>query len=95
MRLGISVKHHPPLEDIDRCLKKAKSAWRVRRWQVIRPAVVEPTLARALVRRVGLAAFTARRLLQTDNRWGPTAIDTAGQGQRQRAYLEREEARAL
>src|SRR5262245_14557649 len=58
---------------------------------MIRHAVVDPAPARALARRVGLSVFTVCNLIQAYNRSGPTAINTAGKGQRQRAYLDREE----
>jgi transposase len=95
MGQGISVKNHLSVEAIDQRIKQATEAWRVRRWLVIRHALVDPAPARAIGRRIGLSICTVRNLIQGYNRQGPAAIDTPGRGQRQRAYLPLEEERAF
>jgi transposase len=95
MGQGISVQHHLSIEEIEQRLTRSREAWRVRRWLVIRHALVDPAPAGAIGRRLGLSVFTVRNLIQAYNRQGPAAIDTPGRGQRQRAYLQLEEERAF
>jgi transposase len=81
--------------EIDSRLKHAKSLWRIRRWMIIRHALVDPQPARIIARHVGVAEPTVHNLMAAYNRHGPTAVDTPGRGQRQRAYLTLAEERAL
>jgi transposase len=62
---------------------------------VIRHTLVDPAPAKAIAVRLGLSVCTVRDLIEAYNRSGPEALDTAGKGQRQRAYLSREEERTL
>ena len=95
MGQGISVKNPLSVDAIDQHLKQATEARRVRRWLVIRHALVEPAPARAMGRRMGLSVCTVRHLLQGYHRQGPAAIDTPGRGPRQRASRPLEEERAF
>jgi transposase len=83
----IRAKPHLTLEDIDARLKKLHDFWRIRRWMVIRHALVAPAPAKDIACRLGLSVFTVRDLIEAYNRYGPDALETAGKGQRQRAYL--------
>ena len=85
MAKGIQVQPHLTLEDIDQRLTTMPTFWRIRRWMVIRQALVDPAPAKALARRVGLSLFTVRDVIHASNRDGPVALDTPGKGQRQRA----------
>jgi transposase len=91
------TKAAPHLNDaeIDAMLTHARSLWRIRRWMIIRHALVDLQPARVIARHVGVAAQTVHNLIAAYNRQGPAAIDTPGRGQRQRAYLTLEEERAL
>ena len=95
MGQGISVQHHLRIAEIEQRLNRSIAAWRVRRWLVIRHALVDPAAARAIGRRLGWSVFTVRHLIQAYHRQGPAAIDTPGRGHRQRAYLPLEEERAF
>ena len=81
------VKPHLPLEDIDARLTHLHDFWRIRRWLVIRHAMVDPAPAKDIAGRLGLSVCTVRDLLEAYNRYGPDALETPGKGQRQRAYL--------
>src|SRR5215510_9027080 len=83
----IRVKPHLTLEDIDARLKHLHDFWRIRRWLVIRHALVEPTPAKDIACRLGLSVFTVRDLIEAYNRQGPDALETTGKGRRQHAYL--------
>jgi transposase len=87
----IRVKPHLTLEEIDARLKNLHDFWRSRRWLVIRHAMVDPAPAKDIACRLGLSVFTVRDLIEAYNRSGPDALETAGRGQRQRAYLSVEE----
>jgi transposase len=83
----IRVQPHLTVEEIDERLKQLHDFWRIRRWMIIRQALVDPVPAKAIALRVGLSIFTVRDLIEAYNRQGPEALETAGKGQRQHAYL--------
>jgi transposase len=83
------------VEEIDERIKRATEAWRMRRWQVMRCALVNPKPAAEIALEVGLARQTVHNLVAAYNRHGPSALETAGKGQRQRAYLSLEQERAV
>ena len=82
----IRVKPHLPLEEIDARLKHLHDFWRIRRWLVIRHALVDPAPAKDIACRLGLSVLTVHDLIEAYNRYGPEALETTGKGQRQRAY---------
>jgi transposase len=85
---------HLRVEEIDARIKQCTEPWRLRRWQVIRCALVHPKPAAEIALEVGLARQTVHNLVAAYNRHGPQAVETPGHGQRQRAYLswQREQA---
>jgi transposase len=91
----IRVKPHLTLEDIDARLKTLHDFWRIRRWLVIRHALVDPAPAKDIACRLGLSVFTVRDLIEAYNRHGPDALETTGKGRRQHAYLSVDAERTL
>jgi transposase len=83
------------VEEINARIKHEREAWRIRRWMVIRHALVDPQPAAVIAVHVGLASQTVRNLLWAYQRGGPAGIDTAGRGQRQRAYLSLKQEKTL
>jgi transposase len=83
----IPVKPHLTEEEINHHVKKVSGFWLIRRWMVIRHALVDPAPVEDIALRLGLSVFTVRDLIQSYNRQGPRALETPGKGQRQRAYL--------
>jgi transposase len=83
----IRVKSHLTVEEIDARLKSLQDFWRIRRWLVIRHALVDPAPAQEIALRLGLSVCTVRDLIEAYNRHGPKALETPGKGQRQHAYL--------
>jgi transposase len=81
------VVEHLRVEEIDTRIKQCTEPWRIRRWQVIRCALVHPKPAAEIALEVGLARQTVHNLVAAYNRQGPQAMETPGHGQRQRAYL--------
>jgi transposase len=79
------------VEEVDEKIKSVVGFWRVQRWMVIRHALVKPSPAREIAKVVGLATQTVHNLISSYNRQGVSAIDVLGRGQRQRAYLSKEE----
>jgi transposase len=75
------------VEAIDARIKRCTEPWRIRRWQVIRCALVNPNPAAELALEAGLARQTVQNLVAAYNRQGPQVLETPGHGQRQRAYL--------
>ena len=91
----IRAKPHLTLAEIDERLKNLQDFWRIRRWMIIRHAVVDPAPAKDIALRLGLSVCTVRDLIEAYNRQGPDAIETPGKGQRQHAYLAVEDERTL
>jgi transposase len=91
----IRVKAHLTVEEIDARLKHLHDFWRIRRWLVIRHALVDPAPAQEIALRLGLSVCTVRACVETSKRHGPTALETVGKGQRQHAYLSRKAAPAF
>jgi transposase len=83
------------VEEIDERIKHATEAWRIRRWQVIRCALVNPKPAAEIALAIGLARQTVHNLVAAYNRHGPKALESPGKGQRQRAYLGLEQEQAV
>ena len=96
MRGVTTVVQHLRVEEIDARIKTCTESWRIRRWQVIRCALVHPKPAAEIALEVGLARQTIHNLIAAYNRHGPAAVETPGHGQRQRAYLSlRQEQRLV
>lgn len=91
----IRVQPHLTVEEIDERLKQLHDFWRIRRWMIIRQALVDPAPAKAIAFRFGVSLFTVRDLIEAYNRQGPEALETAGKGQRQHAYLSVEEEQTV
>jgi transposase len=91
----IRAKSHLTVEEMDAQLKSLHDFWRIRRWLVIRHALVAPAPAQEIALRLGLSVCTVRDLIEAYNRHGPQALETAGKGQRQRAYLSFEAERTF
>ena len=89
------VVEHLRVEEIDARIKQCTEPWRIRRWQVIRCALVRPKSAAEIALEVGLARQAVHNLVAAYNRQGPQVVETPGHGQRQRAYLSVERERAL
>jgi transposase len=86
---------HLRVEEIDARIKQCTEPWRIRRWQVIRCALVHPKPAAEIALEVGLARQTVHNLVAAYNRQGPQVVETRGHGQRQRAYLSLARERAV
>jgi hypothetical protein len=78
---------HLCVEDIDARIKRCTEPWRLRRWQVMRCALVNPRPAAELALEAGLARQPVHNVAAADTRQGPQVLETPGRGQRQRAYL--------
>lgn len=89
------VVEHLRVEEMDERLKRCTESWRIRRWQVIRCALVHPKPAAEIALELGLARQTVHNLIAAYNRHGPAALETPGRGQRQRAYLSLEQEQAV
>ena len=87
MRRVTEVVKHLRVEEVDERIKRCTEPWRIRRWQVIRCALVHPKPAAEIALEVGLARQTVHNLVAAYNRQGPQAVESPGHGQRQRAYL--------
>jgi transposase len=86
---------HLQVEEIDGRIEHTTEAWRMRRWQVIRCALVNPKPAAEIALEIGLARQTVHNLVAAYNRHGPKALESPGKGRRQRAYLSLEQEQAV
>jgi len=89
------AREHLRVEEIDTRMRQCTEPWRIRRWQVIRCALVNPKPAAEIALEVGLAQQTVQNLVAAYNRQGPQALETPGHGHRQRAYLQWEREQAV
>jgi transposase len=85
------AKEHLSLDEIDAKIKTVVGFWRVQRWMVIRHALVAPRPASEIAKVVGVATQTVHNLISAYNKKGIEAVEVQGRGQRQRAYLSKEE----
>jgi hypothetical protein len=60
----IRVKSPLTVEEIDTRLKNLHAFWRIRRWLVIRHAIVAPAPAQEIALRLGLSVCTGRDLIE-------------------------------
>ena len=86
---------HLQVEEIDERIEHTTEAWRMRRWQVVRCALVNPKPAAEIALEIGLARQTVHNLVAAYNRHGPKALESPGKGRRQRAYLSLEQEQAV
>lgn len=86
---------HLRVEEIDKRIKHCTQAWRMRRWQVIRCALVHPKPASEIALELGLARQTVHNFIAAYNRYGPSVLESPGRGQRQRAYLSLAQEQAM
>lgn len=89
------AKDHLSLEEIDKKIKQVVGFWRVQRWMIIRHALICPRPASEIAKVVGVATQTVHNLIASYNKVGISAVEVAGRGQRQRAYLTKEEETAF
>ena len=95
MKRITKVVEHLRVEEIDARLRRCTEPWRIRRWHVIRCALVHPKPAAEIALEVGLARQTVHNLVAAYNRQGPQVLESPGHGQRQRAYLSLRQEQAL
>ncbi len=82
---------HLTLEEIDERIKSVVGFWRVKRWLVIRHALVNPSTANEIALNTGMAEQSVHNLVAAYNKYGEKAVEAKGRGQRQNANLTLEE----
>ena len=82
---------HLTEEEIEEKIKTTVGFWRVKRWMVIRHALVNPSSAKEIALNTGMAEQSVHNLIAAYNREGEKAVETKGKGQRQKANLTIEE----
>jgi len=85
------MAEHMSLEEIDVQIKETVGFWRVRRWMIIRQALVSDLSAEELGLLFGLRVDSVRHLISAYNQKGLEGVEVKGKGQRQRAYLSKHE----
>ncbi|MDD3436524.1 MAG: winged helix-turn-helix domain-containing protein [Candidatus Gastranaerophilales bacterium] len=78
---------HLTIEEIDEKIKSTVGFWRIKRWMVIRHALVNPCSAKEIALNTGLAEQSVHNLICAYNRNGVEAVEVKGRGQRQSAKL--------
>ena len=84
------AKRHLSEEEINERISKIKDYWRVRRWLIIRHALVDPSQAKEIGKRFNVSKQMVSNLVSAYNRDGEKALDGNGRGQRQKAYMSLE-----
>jgi transposase len=82
---------HLTEEEIEEKIRTTVGFWRVKRWMVIRHALVNPSSAKEIALNTGMAEQSVHNLIAAYNREGEKAVETKGKGQRQKANLTIEE----
>ena len=85
------IKGNLTLEQIDNKIKETKGFWRIRRWMVIREAIIDPQPAHIIAIHFGLKTSTVQALISDYNRLGEEIVDGKGKNQRQHAYMTLDE----
>jgi transposase len=85
-----AVEHLTEAE-IEEKIKTTVGFWRVKRWMVIRHALVNPSSAKEIALNTGMAEQSVHNLVAAYNREGEKAVEAKGKGQRQKANLTIEE----
>lgn len=84
------AKGHLSEAEIDQRISKIKDYWRVRRWLIIRHALVDPSQATEIGKRFNVSKQMVSNLVSNYNRNGEKALESKGRGQRQKAYMNLE-----
>lgn len=87
----VNVKRHLSEGEVEDRIREVVGFWRVKRWQIIKHAMVLPSSAKTLSRIYGMSTGGVNNLISRYNKEGIKAIDTIGKGRRQRAYMPKEE----
>jgi len=89
------ASEHLTLEEIDEKIKTTIGFWRVKRWMVVRYALVNPSPASEIALNIGMAEQSVHNLIAAYNREGAKAVEVKGKGQRQKANLTLEEEKVF
>jgi len=83
----VNVKKHLSDVEIENRIREVVGLWRVKRWQIIKHAMLSPCPAKTLSLIYGMSIGGVNNLISQYNKVGIKAIDTVGKGRRQRAYM--------
>jgi len=82
---------HLSAEEVkNRMLMASRPLYR-QRWMIIYQALVDPRTAEEIALHCGVGKVTVQHLISRYNRFGSSAVETAGKGGRRRAYLPLEQ----
>lgn len=82
---------HLPLEEVKERMQKDPRPMYRKRWMIIYNALVDPRTSEEIAKHCGVSKFTVQKLISRYNRYGISAVETAGKGGRKRAYLTLEQ----
>jgi transposase len=85
------AKAHLSAEEIDKKIKECSSPQKIKKWLVIRHALVLPSTAEEISKTIGLAKQTVHNLISAYNRLGPEIIDKEIKHPRNNANLTLEQ----
>jgi transposase len=82
---------HLSLEEVKSRMQNDPRAWCRRRWLIIYNGLVDPRKAEEIAQHCGVSQSTVHQVISLYNRFGVTAVETAGKGGRRDVYLTLEE----
>ncbi len=82
---------HLSAEEVKSRLQNDPRAWCRQRWLIIYNALVDPRKAEEIAKHCGVSKATVHQTISLYNRFGVSAVETAGKGGRRTVYLTLEE----
>jgi len=80
------VVAHQSVEEVKQKLAKSKYAWQ-QKWLIVYNGMVDPREAKEIALHTGTSIWSVHKVISQYNRYGATAIETAGKGGRRNCYL--------
>ncbi|HET9919659.1 MAG TPA: winged helix-turn-helix domain-containing protein [Ktedonobacteraceae bacterium] len=82
---------HLSLEEVKSRMQNDPRPWCRQRWLIIYNALIDPRKAEEIAKHCGVSKATVHQVVSLYNRFGVTAVETAGKGGRRDVYLTLEE----
>lgn len=82
---------HLSVEEVKHRMQSALRPFYRQRWLIIYNALVDPRTAEEIAKQCGVGKGTVQHLISRYNRFGVSAVETAGKGGRRREYMTREQ----
>jgi len=86
---------HFSVEEVKKRMDESERPLYRKRWHIVYHALVAPSTAESIAVHCGVSIHVVHKLISRYNRYGLTAIETAGKGGRRREHLSLEQERQV